>query len=112
MPSSGVSEDRNSVVISILFSIFVSDTDELIPPQNSDVKMEGSLERWLSVRTQTVGAGEMAQRLRARLTALPEILSSIPSNHMVVYNHLYWNPKPSSGVSEDSDSVFIYIYNK
>jgi hypothetical protein len=33
------------------------------------------------------GAGEMAQRLRA-LTALPEVLSSNPSNHMVAYNHL------------------------
>jgi hypothetical protein len=32
-------------------------------------------------------AGEMAQRLRA-LTALPEVLSSIPSNHMVAHNHL------------------------
>jgi hypothetical protein len=34
-----------------------------------------------------VCAGERAQRLRA-LTALPEVLSSIPSNHMVVHNHL------------------------
>jgi hypothetical protein len=32
-------------------------------------------------------AGEMDQRLRA-LTALPEVLSSIPSNHMVAHNHL------------------------
>jgi hypothetical protein len=32
-------------------------------------------------------AGEMAQRLRA-LSALPEVLSSIPSNHMVAHNHL------------------------
>ena len=32
-------------------------------------------------------AGEMAQRLRA-LTALPEILSLNPSNHMVAHNHL------------------------
>ena len=32
-------------------------------------------------------AGEMAQRLRA-LTALPEVLSSNPSNHMVAHNHL------------------------
>jgi len=32
-------------------------------------------------------AGEMAQQLRA-LTGLPEILSSIPSNHMVIHNHL------------------------
>jgi hypothetical protein len=33
------------------------------------------------------GAGEMAQWLRA-LTLLPEFLSSISSNHMVVHNHL------------------------
>jgi hypothetical protein len=33
------------------------------------------------------GAGEIAQQLRA-LTAFPEVLSSIPSNHMVVHNHL------------------------
>jgi len=32
-------------------------------------------------------AGEMAQRLRA-LTALPEVLSSNPTNHMVAHNHL------------------------
>jgi hypothetical protein len=29
---------------------------------------------------------EIAQRLRA-LTALPKVLSSIPSNHMVAHNH-------------------------
>jgi hypothetical protein len=34
----------------------------------------------------TKGAGEMAQRLRAP-TALPEVLSSNPSNHMVAHNH-------------------------
>ena len=33
------------------------------------------------------GAGEMAQQLRA-LTALPDVLSSIPSNDMVAHNHL------------------------
>jgi hypothetical protein len=32
-------------------------------------------------------AGEMTQWLRA-LTVLPEVLSSIPSNYMVVYGHL------------------------
>jgi hypothetical protein len=32
----------------------------------------------------------MAQWLRA-LTACPEVLSSIPSNHMVAHNHLQWN---------------------
>jgi hypothetical protein len=32
-------------------------------------------------------AGEIAQQLRA-LTALPKVLSSIPSNHTVAHNHL------------------------
>jgi len=32
-------------------------------------------------------AGEMTQRLEA-LTALPEVLSSNPSNHVVAHNHL------------------------
>ena len=32
-------------------------------------------------------AGEMGQRLRA-LTAFPEVLSSISSNHIVTHNHL------------------------
>jgi hypothetical protein len=51
-----------------------------------------------------VWAGEMVQWLRA-LTALPEVLSSILSNHMVAHNHLYLDLVPSSGVSEDSYSV-------
>ena len=38
-------------------------------------------------KSQTIGAGEMAQRLIA-LTALPEVLRSLPSNHMVTLNHL------------------------
>ena len=50
----------------------------------------------------------MAQQLRT-LTALPEVLSSIPSIHMVVHNDLSWHPMPSSGVSEDSYSVLINI---
>jgi hypothetical protein len=49
----------------------------------------------------------MAQWLRA-LTALPEVLSSIPSNHMVAHNHLQLDPMTSSGVSEDSNSVLTY----
>jgi hypothetical protein len=50
----------------------------------------------------------MVQRLRA-LTALPEILSSMPSNHSVAHNHLKWDLMPSSGVSEDSYSELTYI---
>jgi hypothetical protein len=46
----------------------------------------------------------MAQPLRA-LTALPEVLSSIPSNHMVAQNHL----TPFSGVFGKSNGVLIYI---
>ena len=48
----------------------------------------------------------MAQGLSA-LTALPEILSSIPGNHMVAYSHLYWDLMHSSCVSEDSYSVLV-----
>jgi hypothetical protein len=47
----------------------------------------------------------MAQWLRA-LTALPEVLSSVPSNHMVAHNHLQCDLTPSSVVNY---SVFIYI---
>ena len=39
----------------------------------------------------------MAQQLRAP-TALPKVLSSNLSNHMVAHNHLYWDLAPSSGV--------------
>ena len=41
------------------------------------------------------GAGEMAQGLMA-LAALPEVLSSIPSHHMVAHSHLYQDLVPSS----------------
>jgi hypothetical protein len=50
----------------------------------------------------------MAQQLRA-LTDLPEVLSSIPSNQMVAHNHLFWDPMPFSGMSEESNSGLIYI---
>jgi hypothetical protein len=39
------------------------------------------------LKKKRVGAGEMTQRLKA-LSALPDVLSSIPSNHMVAHNHL------------------------
>jgi hypothetical protein len=35
--------------------------------------------------------------------------SSIPSNHMVAHNHLSWDLMPSSGVSEGSNSLYIFI---
>jgi hypothetical protein len=47
------------------------------------------MERFLkvSIKIFTARAGEMAQWLRA-LTALLEVMSSIPSKHMVAHNHL------------------------
>jgi hypothetical protein len=54
------------------------------------------------------GAGEMAQWLR--LAALPGVLSSIPSSHMVAHNHLQWNLMFSSSVSEHKiQCTHIYI---
>jgi hypothetical protein len=41
----------------------------------------------INIKKKIKRAGEMAQWVRA-LTALPEVLSSIPSNHMVAHNHL------------------------
>jgi hypothetical protein len=38
------------------------------------------------LRNMSLGAGEMAQWLRAP-TALPKVPSSNPSNHMVAHNH-------------------------
>jgi hypothetical protein len=49
----------------------------------------------------------MAQQLRA--LALPEVLSSIPSNHMVAHNCLQWDPMPFSGMSEENYNVLTYI---
>jgi hypothetical protein len=53
----------------------------------------------------------MAQQLRA-LPALPEDLSSIPSNHMMAHKYLLWDLMPSAGVSKDSYSVLIHKTNK
>jgi hypothetical protein len=50
----------------------------------------------------------MVQWLRA-LVALPEVLSSIPSNHMLSHNHLSWDLMPSSGVQTYRKTEHLYI---
>jgi hypothetical protein len=55
-----------------------------------------------------LGLEVKAQWLRM-LAPLPEVQSSILSNHMVAINHLYWDSMPSSGLFENSDNVLIYI---
>jgi hypothetical protein len=45
------------------------------------------LTKLLHIKDKILGAGEMAQGLRARIV-LAKVLSSIPSNHMVAHNHL------------------------
>jgi hypothetical protein len=52
-----------------------------------DTQRNPVLKKQTNKQTKPQKAGEMIQRLRA-LTALPEVLSSIPSNHMVSPNHL------------------------
>jgi hypothetical protein len=58
-------------------------------PLDLEVQMVASCHVGAGERTRVlfIGAGEMAHWLRA-LTALPEVLSSIPSNHIVAHNHL------------------------
>ena len=50
----------------------------------------------------------MPRQLRT-LAVLPEVLSSIPSNHMMAHNRQKRDQMSSSGVSEDSNSVLAYI---
>jgi hypothetical protein len=49
----------------------------------------------------------MAQWLSA-LTALPEVICSNPSNHMVAHNHLLWDPIHSSSVCLKTAAVYSY----
>jgi hypothetical protein len=69
-------------------------------------RMNKAIER-NSVSKQPTRTGDMTQRLRA-LTALPKVLSSNPSNHMVAHNYPLPDLTPSSGMSEDSYSVLRY----
>jgi hypothetical protein len=53
--------------------------------EEEEVKEEEKKEE--EIKVSLIDAGEMDQWLRA-LTVLSEVLSSIPSNHMVAHNHL------------------------
>jgi hypothetical protein len=61
------------------------------------------------IKNHIVRAGEMAQWLRA-LIVLPEVLSSVPSNHMVSHNW-NWDPISSSDVFEDRYTIHTYRCN-
>jgi hypothetical protein len=69
----------------------------------------GSLDTKRLFKEWDAGAGEMAQWLKALTALSEEVLSSIPSNHMVAHSHLQWGLMPSSGVSEESNGVLIYV---
>jgi hypothetical protein len=62
-------------------------SDEIYPSSKSVLKKVNPQVKSVFIENYCGEAGEMAQRLRA-LTALPEVLSSNPSNHMVAHNHL------------------------
>ena len=51
------------------------------------VTLSKQVENLYDKKFKSLGAGEMAQWLRA-LPVLPKVLSSIPGNHMVAHNHL------------------------
>jgi hypothetical protein len=46
------------------------------------------------------------------MTALPEVLSSNLSNHMVAHNHLKWDLMPSSGMQVYMQIEHAYTQNK
>jgi hypothetical protein len=60
------------------------------------------------LKTEYQGARDMTQWLRA-WTTLPEVLNSIPATTWWLITICHVILMPSSSVSEDSDSVFIYI---
>jgi hypothetical protein len=72
--------------------VFVCDlSTEGLKPKDC-LKFKARLSFIVNTRADTIqkklsGAREMAQQLRA-LTALPQVLSLIPSSHMVAHNHL------------------------
>ena len=55
--------------------------------KKKDIKDIEKQMKILQLKNNGGGAGEMAQCLRT-LTALPKVLSSNPSKHMVAHNHL------------------------
>jgi hypothetical protein len=63
-------------------SYFVIETEKEVHIEILSPKAEGAEKARNGNR-----AGEMAQWLRT-LATLPEVLSSIPSNHMAAHNHL------------------------
>jgi hypothetical protein len=64
---------------SLHLSLFQENTPSCVCPSKAQFNETDFLKK------PKVGAGEMAQWLRA-LTALQDVLSSIPSNHMVAHN--------------------------
>jgi alpha-amylase/alpha-mannosidase (GH57 family) len=76
-----------------VFISHLATTMDVLDPSVTSNLFQGGLSRtktmfWVDILQLTrTWVGEMAQRLRA-LTALPKVLSSNPSNHMVAYNHL------------------------
>ena len=55
--------------------------------QTESYRMNGLSYKRLLEKNRVGGAVEMAQQLRA-LSAIPEVMSSIASNHTVAHNHL------------------------
>ena len=62
-------------------------------------------------KNEILGTGEMAQKLRA-LAALPEVLSSIFSNHMVAHNYLRRSGAVFWPCRQTCRQNTVYIINK
>ena len=66
---------------------YVADTLLIEPSNPGSTLYGGYFPKSLTVFEKPSEDGVMAPRLRP-VAALPEVLSSVPSNHMVTHNHL------------------------
>ena len=86
-------ENRFLLLLNIVAHSGIQETER----KGSQIQADLGYVRKILSQKCKLGAGEMAQGLRA-LAALPEVLSSVPTNHMVAHNHLQQDLMPSSGM--------------
>ena len=80
----GMKTQRKSLSNANQIITFISIPENYFKALDPKSKSQGPMEPSDAVKTQESGAGEQLRALAAR----PQVLSSIPTNHMVAHNHL------------------------